>query len=223
MTLVSERFATQQLKHQFKDSKRQTHHTENDYVLQSHGLKSMSKAVNAKQQQQQRRSSLLRSPSIAGDTWNWFRRKKNSRVSSDGDRGAGGGGGVTSAPLSRYDRCRKSQSMTSLDQLHTLSYNTGSCDNLSDASLFQRGGGGGGGGALASDEYQLWVRTGKDEPPYPLIGTSLHLKLYQFLWYINNCNTPYQNCDFLYMKIRAFVYRRVSHEYELCAVDIISI
>ena len=115
----------------------------------------------SKPQAKRRSSLLLRSPSFGAETWNWLRRKKPaSRVSSDSQR-ASVAAGATPSGLSHYDKCRKSQSMTSLDQIHTLSYSTGSCDNLTDDSLFQRS---------ADSEYQLWVRTGKDDPPYPLIG-----------------------------------------------------
>ena len=121
-----------------------------------------------------RSKSMMRSPSFGGaEKWSWWRRKKSSvsdLAAMVGDDGSGSnstsGGGIMLQRM-KLQR-RKSMSLTSLDNVDSgfvsESPNAlGSLDNLDDnCVLFQK--------STPDTEYQLWVRSGKDETPYPLIG-----------------------------------------------------
>lgn len=117
-----------------------------------------------------RRSSTFSSPSFSSDTWKLLRRKKKPRVLSDDN--------IEQTTVSLNDdlkQCNRSRSMPFLDRISTLSA-AHSCDNLADKKEYLLQG-------SPESDYQLWVRTGKNDPPYPLIGKcSVIVKFYLVMY-----------------------------------------
>ena len=144
-------------------------------------------STSGKQSGKRRLPSIWRSPSIGADAWNFLRRKtstshaNNNRrkshlpvtsaaVSAQKRTSAHGAVGLSLSDSKKYG---KSRSMTSLDVMKHLSFR--SCDDLTEThshdedDVFQKM------NATAANhehDFQLWVRSGKDDPPYPLIGES---------------------------------------------------
>ena len=144
--------------------------------------------TSGKQTNKRRLPLLWRSPSIGADAWNFLRRKTSSSQTNSSRRkshlpmptsavtqkrtSAHGAVGLSLSDSKKYG---KSRSMTSLDVMKHLSFR--SCDDLTEThshdedDVFQKSNA----CAVASDaNFQLWVRTGKDETPYPLVGESIH-------------------------------------------------